>query len=179
MDLLRLGTKNVEPFPFVSRAYILDTLGADEAALNELKASLCVEPAYAPAFTMMGKIYNDRKDYKKAFEYYRLGALYVPGDLEARTGLAQAYENLKDYAGAISQYQRVIDASPKNVQGYFGLARTYAEAGQYQKADDMITGAKKMGLEDKVDVQKIHDIINDHKKKQGVFKRPLSKQKVI
>jgi tetratricopeptide (TPR) repeat protein len=128
---------------------------------------------------MLGKIYNKRKDYKKEFEYYRLAALYAQGDLQARLGLAQAYENLKDYNEAISQYQRVVDASPKDIPGYFGLARSLAEAGQDLKALDLLSKAKKLGLEDKVDVQKIHDIIDSKKKKQGALKRPLNSRKVI
>jgi len=165
MDLLKLGTKRIDPFPLTSRAYILEALGADEAALLESKEALRVIPDYVPAYTMMGKIYNKRKDYKKAFEYYRLGAMYAQGDLQARLGLAQAYEDLKDYNGAINQYQRVVDAFPQNAQGYFGLARSYAQAGQDKDALDLLARAKKLGLEDKVDVQKIHDIINSKKVK--------------
>ena len=145
MDLLKLGTKRIDPFPFTSRAYILEILGADEAALRESKEALRVAPDFAPAYNMLGKIYNKRKDYKKAFEYYRVGAMYG-GDLQARLGLAQAYENLKDYDGAISQYQRVLDSSSKDVQGYFGLARAYAEAGEDKKALDMLVQAQKTGF---------------------------------
>ena len=74
MDLLKLGTKRIDPFPFTSRAYILEILGADEAAIRESKEALRVEPDYGPAYNMLGKIYNKRKDYQKAFENYRLGA---------------------------------------------------------------------------------------------------------
>ncbi|MBF0570648.1 MAG: tetratricopeptide repeat protein [Candidatus Omnitrophica bacterium] len=177
MDLLRLGTKRVDPFPFTSRAYILEILGADEAAINESKEALRVAPDCPSAYNMMGKIYNKRKDYKKAFECYRLGTMYS-GETQARLGLAQAYENLNEYNEAIGQYQRVIDVSPKDVQGYFGLARTYAEAGQDKKALDLVAQAPKLGLEDKVDVQKIHDIINKRKNKQGALKHPLLRKGV-
>jgi len=163
MDLLKLGTTRIEPFPFTSRAYILEILGADEAAINESKEALRVEAGYAPAYNMLGKIYSNRKDYKKAFENYRLGVMYS-GDKQARLGLAQAYENLKDYNGAILQFQRVIDASPKDYQGYYGLAKTYAEEGQDKKALRVLAQAQKLGLQDKVAVQKIHDIINGRKK---------------
>ena len=88
-------------------------------------------------------------------------------EMQARLGLAQAYENLKDYSGAVSQYQRVLESSPKDIQSFFGMARSYAEEGQSQKALGMIDQAKKLGLEDKVDVQKIHDIINNLKNKKG------------
>jgi tetratricopeptide (TPR) repeat protein len=178
MDLLRLGTKRIDPFPFTSRAYILEILGADEAALRESKEAIRVSADYGPAYTMMGKIYEKRHDYKKAFEAYRLGAMYA-GNRQSRLGLAQAYENLKDYEGATREYQRVLDSFPKDVQAYFGFARVYAEEGQDKKALDMIAKSKKLGLEDKVDVQKIHDIINDKKKKAAVNKQPLIQKKKV
>ncbi len=162
MDLFKLATKRIDPFPFTSRAYILETLGADEAALKESKEALRVSADYGPAFYMIGKIYDKRKDYKKAFEYYRFAAMYL-GDRKSRVGLAQTYENLKYYNEAVDQYHRVLSAIPKDVQAYFGMARTYAEMGQDKKAEDMLIQAKKLGLEDKVAVQKIHDIINGKK----------------
>ena len=165
MDLLRLGTKRVDPYPFTGRAYILETLGADEAALVESKEAIQVSPDYAPAYIMLGKIYSKRKDYPHAFENYRLGALFAQNDEQARLGLAQAYENLKDYEGAFSQYQRLLGISPKSVQGYFGMARCYALECQEKKALNILAEARKLGLEDKVDVQKIHDIINSKKRK--------------
>ncbi len=164
MDLLELGTKRIDPFPFTNRAYILETLGADEAALRESREALRVSPDDAVAYMMIGRIYNQRHDYKKAFENFRIGAMYLE-DIPSRLALAQAYEHLKDYNRAISQFQRVLDVSPQNVSGYFGMARSYAEWGQDKKALDMLSAAQKLGLQDKVDVKRIHDIIEDQKKK--------------
>ena len=165
MDLLKLGTKRIDPFPYNDRANILETMGADEGALLESKEALKVAPDDSASYNMLGKVYAKRKDYKKAFENYRIGAMYAPGDLKARLGLAQAYENLKDYNDAAIHYQRLLDGAPKDFQGNFGLARVYAMLGQDQKALDQLARAKKLGLEDKVDVQKNHDIINSKKKK--------------
>ncbi len=120
-------------------------------------------PDYAPAYKILGKIYHDRKDYHKAFEYFRLGAMFAGGDIPMRLDLAMAYENLKEYQGAIIQYRRVVEASPKNVSARFGLARVYALSGQERQALDALNQAQKMAPEDKVDVKKIHDIINSKK----------------
>jgi tetratricopeptide (TPR) repeat protein len=170
MDILKLGTRRIDPFPFTSRAYILEILGADQAAIAEAREALRVEAGHAPAYNILGKIYTKRKEYRKAFENYRLGVMYS-GDKQARLGLAQAYENLKDYNGAIIQYQAVIDTFPKDYQGYFGLAQTYAETGQDKKALGLLGSAQKLGLQDKVAVQRIHDIINA-KKKVGTASKP-------
>ena len=177
MDLLKLGTTRIDPFPFTSRAYVLEILDADEAAINESKEALRVEPGYAPAYNMLGRIYAKRKEYRKAFENYRLGVMYS-GNRLARLGLAESYDNLKVYNGAITQYQSLVDSSPKDFQGYYGLAKVYAEMGQDKKALGLLSSAKKLGLQDKVAVQKIHDIINDQKKKLGSIKHPLTSKKV-
>jgi len=178
MDLFKLATKRIDPTPYTTRAYFLEALGADEAALDESKEALRVSPDYGAAYNMLGKIYEKHRDYKRAFENYRLGAMYS-GELSARLGLALAYEHLKDYDGAIIQYQRVLDSSPRNIRGYFGMARSYAEGGQDKNALDMLVKAKKSGLEDKVDVQKIHDIINDQKKKFGGNSHALVQKKKV
>jgi len=164
MDLLKLGTRRIDPFPFTSRAYILETMGADEGALLESKEALRVESGYGPAYNMLGRIYAKRKDYHKAFENYRFGVMYS-GDKQARLGLAQAYENLKDYKEAINQFQRMVDSFPKDFQGYYGLAQTYAEMGQDKKALALLQSAQKLGLQDKIAVKKIHDIIDNRKMK--------------
>jgi len=176
MDLLKLGTKRIEPFPFINRAYLLEALGADEAAFSEAKEALAVAPDYGPACIVLGKYYNKRKDYHKAFEYYRLASMYLSNQ-EARLGLAQAYEDLKFYPEAVDQYQLVLNSFPKNTQAYFGMARAYALEGQDKKSLSMLSTAKKLGLEDKVDVQKIHDIINTKKNKVGVGSKPTRLKK--
>jgi tetratricopeptide (TPR) repeat protein len=163
MDLFKLATKRIDPFPFTSRAYVLETLGFQEGALREAQEALRIAPDYAPAYKVLGQVYQQRKDYHKAFEYCRLGAMFAGGDIPMRLDLALAYENLKEYKGAISQYQRVADAAPKNPRAIFGLARVYALDGQEKEALDWLNQAKRIAPEDKVDVKKIHDIIDSKK----------------
>ena len=71
-------------------------MGADDGAFKEAQEALKVAPDYGPAYHIMAKIEEKRKDYKKAFECYRFGAMYTD-DIQARVGLAQSYEHLKDY----------------------------------------------------------------------------------
>jgi len=163
MDLIRIGTKRIDPFPFTNRAFILENLGADEAALNESKEALKVSPDDGAAYGMIGKIYAKRHDNKKAMENYRLAVLFGNNDMWARLGLAQSYEHLKYYNAAIEQYQRVRDSFPKSAQAYFGLARTYALSSQFPQALGMLNNAAKFGFQDRVAVKKIHDIINNVK----------------
>jgi len=176
MDILKLGTRRIDPFPYENRAYILEVLGADEAAIEESREAIRVEPGFAPAYNMLGKIYAKHKEYRKAFENYRLGVMYS-GDKQARLGLAQTYENLKYYNEATIQFQKVADDYPKDYQGFYGLAQTYAEEGQAKRSQEMLIQAQKLGLQDKVAVQKIRDIINAKNRKQVVVKKPIKNRK--
>jgi len=77
IDFLKLGKGHIDPFTFIRRAYILETLGADQAAITELKDALGVAPDYGPAYQSLGIIYDKLKDYPKAFEYRLLGDMYA------------------------------------------------------------------------------------------------------
>ncbi len=90
--------------------------------------------------------------------------------------LAFSYENLKDFKGAQEQYGRVLEIDPKSPKAYFGLARAYALEGQEQKALQVLHKAQLLAPEDKVDVQKIHDII-EKRKIGAISHRPYKKGK--
>ncbi|MDE2028662.1 MAG: hypothetical protein KGJ11_08985, partial [Candidatus Omnitrophica bacterium] len=172
LDLYKLETKLVTPFPNTDRAYILETLGSDEGALKEAQAALAVAPDYGPAYGILGRIYLKRHEYIKGFENYRLACIFS-GGVPSRLGLAHSYEYLKKYKYAIDQYQRVLDSAPKNISAYFGKARCLAEEGQDKMALHMLAEAQRLGLEDKVDVREIHDIIN---KRRLVSKKYFKKK---
>ena len=163
MDLQRLGSKRITPLPFINRAYALEVLGFDEAALKELDWAIKIAPDEASIYKIAGKIYGRRKQHHKAFENFRIAATLSPGDVQIRVNLAVAYEHLKDFKGAAYQYERIIELDPDNPKGHFGLAKAYALDGQKQKALDALAQAQKMSPEDKVDVKKIHAIIDKNK----------------
>ena len=73
----------------------------------------------------------------------------------------------------------MLDALPKDLDGYYGMARCYALDGQDKKSLDMLIGSKKLGIEDKVEVQKIRDIINNKKKKVRDGKSSLIQKKKV
>lgn len=166
-NLLKLGTKRIEAMPCTNKAYILKTLGLYDQALKEAQDALKITPDDFTAFKILGEIYENKKDYYRSFENYRLATILRPYDVSVRLSLAESYENLKDFEGAKEQYDRVIEVSPKGSKGYFGLARVSALMGREAKALETLKKASALDPEDKVDVQKIHDIIEKNKKKKS------------
>ncbi len=159
MNLMKLGAKYIDPFPFTNRAYTLDAIDLWEPALKELNDALQVRPDFLPAHKLLGKIYGDQNDHQKAFEHLRIAAMYAPRDKQIRSNLALAYQKLKDYPGMEEQYQRIVDLNPDGPEGYFGLSEAYALQGRFNKSLESLKVARKIAPKDKVDVKKIHDII--------------------
>jgi tetratricopeptide (TPR) repeat protein len=162
-NLYKLGPRRIDPFVFTNRAYTLIALGLLEPAKKEALQALLVAPEWLASYRILGKIYGQQKDHRKAFEYLRIAVMFAPQDIEARSNLALAYEHLRYYKGALAQYQRMIEYAPHDPKGYFGVAKEYALAGQSLKAIEALKVAMKMDAKDKIDVKKIHDIIAKHK----------------
>ena len=116
MDLLRLGSKKCFPFPFIDRARDLMALKLDRPALEELREALKIEPDIIDVYQMLGDIYGHQKQYRKAFENYRIAVVSASGDINNRMRLAWSYEKLGDYTGAIKQYERILAGKPNDVK---------------------------------------------------------------
>jgi len=164
VDLLRLGTKRMEPFPITDRAYLLETLGLYDSVLKELQEALKISPDDFDSYKLLGETYGLKGDQQRAFENFRLATVLRPYDTAVRINLAKAYENLKDYRGAIGQYERLLEMDCKTAKVYYGFSRSYALLGQEPMALRFLSKAKGLDPEDKVDVQRIHDIIEKNKK---------------
>ncbi|MBI3601395.1 MAG: tetratricopeptide repeat protein [Candidatus Omnitrophica bacterium] len=166
MDLQRLGTKRINPMPFTNRAYLLETLGLYDAVFKEIDEALKISVDDFDSYKLLGKIYGAKGNHRRAFECFRIATILRPYDIQTRLNLALAYENLKDFKGAVGQYQRVIEMDPRSSKGYFGLARAYALDGKRPQALNMLHQFQMMAPEDKVNVQKIRDIMDKNKKRK-------------
>jgi len=134
VDLLKIGEARAVPFQNYYRAYTLESLDLDEPALLELEEALKIAPDYFQVYSLLGKIYAKKKNYAKAFQYFRVKLGVSPSDKEARFNLAMAYNDLKEYAYAMKQYQIIVRSWPNDPKGYFFLSNAYVKNKEYEKA---------------------------------------------
>lgn len=175
MNLQRLGTKRIDPIPITRRAYLLKTLGFYDAVYKEAQEALKVSPDDVEAHKMLGEVYEQRKQWRRAFEYYRIATILRPYDTENRINLAKAYERLGDHKGAVAQFERVTEIEPKNARAYFGIAKQFALLNQEKRALSYMEEGRKLDPEDKVAVKKIRDIIDKNKKPKTDMASPQVK----
>jgi len=67
IDLAKIGAIRVLPYQPYYRGYSLESLGLNDLALKELEEALRVDPFYADAYDLTGKIYAKTGQYEKAF----------------------------------------------------------------------------------------------------------------
>ncbi|MBI4309670.1 MAG: tetratricopeptide repeat protein, partial [Candidatus Omnitrophica bacterium] len=116
MDLQRLGPKRIYPFPHIDRARVLIMLKLDGPARKELNEALKIAPEAAEIYQLLGDIEARRKEYRKAFEHFRVAVMLNSGDHRSRLRLAWAYERLKDYPNALKAYERLLADKPKDAK---------------------------------------------------------------
>ena len=171
LDIFRLGTSPVSPFPNYSRAFTLESLDLDDQALAETQEAVKIAPGYREIHELMGKVYAKRKQYEQAFVHFRVAALGAPNDPQARHNFALCYFDMGKYEGAIKQYLRIIELWPKDPKGYFLLAKTYAQDRQYDRAISTLRKAHPLRPDDAQDIIGVGDIIyeGDHAKAKEAY----------
>ncbi|MBN1869481.1 MAG: tetratricopeptide repeat protein [Candidatus Omnitrophica bacterium] len=112
-ELLKIGTFKVDPYRYVNRAYALYNMGFPQKAESEANEALRIEPYNAKSHKLLGKIYNERGEYARGFEYLRKAKLTEPDDIKIRYQMALALYHLGEIQKAEEQCQRVLSRSPK------------------------------------------------------------------
>jgi len=116
IDLQKVGSRKVYPFPNINRARVLMTLRLDEPALRELNAAITVAPDAMEIYQLRGDVYAHMKKYRRAFEDFRVATMLSPYDRHNRLRLAWAYERLGDHENALRHYQRLLADTPKDAK---------------------------------------------------------------
>lgn len=180
INLRRLGAVRVTPFQPINRAYTLESMGFEDAAMAEAWEALKVSPGVAEPYKLLGKIFGRRDDHEKAFENFRIAAMIAPEDNEVRGNLALAYEKLGDFKGAMAQYEKILHYDPKGPRWYFQLSKVYVLDKQYAKALKTLKQAHQLDPKDVTDLLKIGEMIYDQKEFQAakeVFQMALATKK--
>ncbi|MEA3227138.1 MAG: tetratricopeptide repeat protein [Planctomycetota bacterium] len=130
--LLKIGTHKVIPYRYVNRAYALYNMGFPGKAEGEAVEALRIEPYNAKAHKLLGKIYNERGAYARAFESLRKAKLLLPRDSKVRYQIALALFHMGEIKQAEEQCQRVLSLKPEDEEALVLMNRIRA-AGESNK----------------------------------------------
>ena len=137
-DLVKIGANRVRPYRYYRRAYALEIIGKEKAAIAECKEAVKIAPGYLEPYVLMGKLYGRNKEYKKAFESFRYAAIISPYKQKIRMKLALALYDMGEYEGSIKQYKEMEEMWPDDPRILYSLSKVYAKNKQYNMVMDPI-----------------------------------------
>ena len=175
-DLVRMGPVRLTPYRYYNRAYSLELLDLDDAALKEAQKALDIMPNYADPYDLIGKIYAKKKESQKAFEYFRIATILMPNKKTTRHNLGLSLLELEEYTAAQKQYNRITMKWPSDPKGYFFLSKAYALEGDYEKMGEIMDVALAMDSGAVKDVVNIADSIfenEDYDVAQKIYERSI------
>lgn len=163
MDAGRIGPERVQPYHPYYRAYTFESLKLFDQALSELNEALRIDPFYAKAHDLKGKIFAQQNRHKEAFEHFRVAVMIMPKEFELRSNLARSYFDLGNTEEAIRQYLKLIAQHPMNPRGHYLIAQTYVEAGRFSDGLSALETAFSLDRKSAKDLARIGDGMFDQK----------------
>jgi len=163
LDIYRLGSKEVQPYQNLNRAFTLESLDLDDAAVAEAKAALKVNPGYVGPYKILGKIAAKKKDFQAAYENFRLASSMSFSDQLARMNMALALTDLRRFDEAAAQYQKIIDIWPSSSKPYLKLAKVQIIRKKYADAFALLQKGYGLDLSSSKDVVSLGDMFYEEK----------------
>jgi len=163
LDLYRIGSSRIDPYHNYFRAFTLESMDFDDAALEEARAALEINPSYAKSYELIGKIYSKREDHEESFRNFRVAATIKPSDKNLRYNLGLSLMDLQKYPEAIKEYQEISKIWPKDPKAAFLLSKAYVQNQQFDEGLNILRHAHQMDPQDAMDIILIADLIFEAK----------------
>lgn len=131
----------IEKFPDYTEAYngwgsILLNQGKDEEAQALYEKCLEINPEFKWALYNLGVLY-EKKDPRKAIEYYKRTIEKDPNYAIAYYGLGNVLEGLKEEDEALANFKRAIEISPEYADAYNAMGNILYNQGKYEEAQTL------------------------------------------
>lgn len=118
-------------------AVMLKELGQNELAIERLNSAIKLEKhpsLQAPAYSLLGEIYLERKDYDKSAASYEKAIQQNPWSFNDLLNLGKIYQLMKDFSPAAQAYTTACDIDRGHLEAHINAAKCYREIWDYGKA---------------------------------------------
>ena len=122
--------KIIEDNPFCTHAWYnishaYTSLNQPEAAIDALEYVLAIDDTYEVAYLDIAELYINKKNYKKALEYYLEAESFFKYYKEVFFHIGLCYEQLNEMNKARNYYRKSIAIDPKCFDTNYRIGRTY------------------------------------------------------
>ena len=92
-----------------------------DAAINNYKKALKINPYYADAYSNMGNVLKDKGDLEAAIENYKQALKIKPDYAQAYNNMGNALKDKGDLEAAIQSYKQALKIKPDYAQAYSNM----------------------------------------------------------
>jgi len=121
--------------------YYLELSGDLDSAEKHYNLALKFNPESKTTYFNLGRLYKDKKQFKKAKKVMQKAIDIDPKLIYAHDSLGEILKELGDAKSAMNAYEQSLKLNPNNVFGLISLADLYGKAKQYQKAATLLEKA--------------------------------------
>ncbi|MDC1428110.1 tetratricopeptide repeat protein [Rhodospirillaceae bacterium] len=138
-EAVKIGLKLLKNFPLNS--LVLNLLGATLSAsgqlakaIEKLKKSIILRPAYAEAYNNLGAAVHDSKNSKRAIFIYKKSIVIKPNYIDATNNLGVALSVIGKHEEAVINFKNAIKIDPSTVESYNNLGNALTQLKKYKAA---------------------------------------------
>ena len=138
--ILEFGQKSISLGAQIGKeknSYFKDFIKKDDedSAIENFRKATQKNPQDAGAFFLLGMLYYEKGDYKRAIEAYQENIRIIPDNSSIiYNNLGWAYGELGKYQEAVDAFKEAVKQNPENADFHYGLGWVYNELKDYKKA---------------------------------------------
>jgi len=154
----------------------LRELDENEKAIEKLNTAVQLNNRFSLAYSLLGEIYQEMKDYEKSAAAYKNATMLNPWSFKEFFNLGRAYQIMKRFAQAVKAYVRACELKPNHLEAHINAAKSYYEIKDYNKA--LIYGGRAEKINPNVsEIQKllgdVYESQKDYEQAIRSYKRAL------
>jgi tetratricopeptide (TPR) repeat protein len=115
-----------------------------DAAINNYKKALKINPDYADAYNNMGNALKDKGDLEAAIESYKQALKIKPDYVQAYNNMGNALRKKGDSEVAIESYKQALKIKPDYAQAYNNMGNALSDKGDLEAAIESYKQALKI-----------------------------------
>ena len=115
-----------------------------DAAINNYKKALKINPYYADAYSNMGNVLKDKGDLEAAIQSYKQALKIKPDYAQAYSNMGIALKGKGDLNAAISSYKQALKIKPDYAEAYNNMGSALNDKGDLEAAIESYKQALKI-----------------------------------
>jgi len=157
-------------------AVMLRELDEKDKAIEKLDLAVRSNENFSLAYSLLGEIYQEIKDYEKSAASYEKAPALNPWAFKDYFNLGRAYKTLKKFAQAVRAYGRACELKPNHLEAHINAAKSHYEMKDYNSA--LAYGKRAEQIDQNVgEIQKllgdIYKLQKDYDQSVAAYKRSL------